>query len=70
MNCGRSTADPVRVLATTGPIVLEMIRGPDAMIIGWYQMFSGKALTAPVPAFQKLSMALDEDEEFPRELGP
>ena len=38
-----------RVPSTTGPIVLEMIRGPAAMVIGWYQMFSGKALTAPVP---------------------
>ena len=66
MNCGRSTADPVSVLATTGPIVLEMIRGPAAMVIGWYQMFSGKALTAPVPALQKLSMALEADEEFPK----
>ena len=31
------------MVSTTGPIVLEMIRGPAAMIIGWYQMFSGKA---------------------------
>ena len=34
MNWGRSTADPVRVPSTTGPIVLEMIRGPAAMVIG------------------------------------
>ena len=24
-----------------GPMVLLMIRGPAAMAIGWYQMFSG-----------------------------
>ena len=48
MNWGRSTADPVSVLSSTGPIVLEMIRGPAAMTIGWYQMLSGKVLTAPV----------------------
>ena len=41
---GRSIADPARVPSTTGPIVLEMIRGPAAMVIGWYQMFSGKAV--------------------------
>ncbi len=40
-NLGKSIADPVRVPSTTGPIVLEMIRGPAAMVIGWYQMLSG-----------------------------
>ena len=51
---GRSIADPDMVPSTTGPIVLEMIRGPAAMVIGWVQILSGKAMTA-VP-FQTLSL--------------
>ena len=31
-----------------GPIVLLMIRGPAAMTIGRYQMFSGRPMIVPV----------------------
>src|SRR5215470_5931339 len=56
MNWGTSPADWVSVVSTTGPIVVEMTRGPAGMVIGWYQMFRGKAMTAPVAGLKKLSV--------------
>ena len=41
--------DPLAASASgIGPIELLMIRGPAAMTIGRYQMFSGSPMTAPL----------------------
>ena len=39
---------PAASARVIGPIVLLMIRGPAAMTIGLYQMFSGSPTTTPL----------------------